>query len=502
MNFIIDKIYVSDAECAKSVDLLRKNQIRHILAIGVDHSDGEALVDRPNFENQTYDCERKNFYDVSDKDNDKDNDNDNDNDPLRSGPLNTGSLDGGIYNKYFQDSLTLSKSTLSDGPQHDIMSFEIMENNAEENRSFKLQMPTNCEISPTHMAITDSIKKARSKNSISASDFSTTPTIKSALKAFERDGIHYLCFPYLLDTPETSIAHIFKSTNSFITTATEVFNENVLIHCVHGQSRSVAVILAYLLHKNVKLSTSLDIIKSKRESCNINPGFLSQLSFLSGKFKNIVLFISHQHDNNMLSFLPVFSMDSPEFDLFTYKEADELQDGNYLDCHSSDHTIGSKRKESSMETEGVSTDERNIICKSCKNPLASSRDQLSGVSVVTLIEEFVEKHIDPFWEGYISPDSNKSSRKNVKIIPVTGKLVVRPIDWIKEQINFESNRYFDQGDLECPNCRLPCGNWQKKSLNLLGQYNLCDLITLDETAIRVKRRTRLRVDLDKIKQQN
>jgi protein-tyrosine phosphatase len=53
---------------------------------------------------------------------------------------------------------------------------------------------------------------------------------------------------------------------------------NVLIHCHIGASRSVAIVMAYLIRKySYSLPQIYSIIKRKRSLIQPNPGFIKQL---------------------------------------------------------------------------------------------------------------------------------------------------------------------------------------------------------------------------------
>ncbi|ORY83049.1 protein-tyrosine phosphatase-like protein [Protomyces lactucae-debilis] len=67
-----------------------------------------------------------------------------------------------------------------------------------------------------------------------------------------------------LDTTEQDLIQLFDKCNAFITEALR--NGKVLVHCHAGQSRSVAVVAAYLMSaSNVPLASAIDLISSKRQ---------------------------------------------------------------------------------------------------------------------------------------------------------------------------------------------------------------------------------------------
>lgn len=64
-------------------------------------------------------------------------------------------------------------------------------------------------------------------------------------------SMSFLCFPNLLDSPESPLLPLLSHTSAFIATS-RLEGRAVCVHCVYGQSRSVSVIAAYLLHEIVK----------------------------------------------------------------------------------------------------------------------------------------------------------------------------------------------------------------------------------------------------------
>ena len=81
----------------------------------------------------------------------------------------------------------------------------------------------------------------------------------------------------IIDVPNNDIKKHFMITNTFIETAISA-NKNILIHCVCGVSRSVTIVVAYLIKKlGITPKDAIDFIKSRRSVANPNKGFLLQL---------------------------------------------------------------------------------------------------------------------------------------------------------------------------------------------------------------------------------
>src|SRR3989344_4674866 len=79
------------------------------------------------------------------------------------------------------------------------------------------------------------------------------------------------------DSPTENIKNSFNSAFNLIDEAVQK-NENILIHCHVGVSRSPTIVASYLMKKyNISSSHALRIIKKKREYIQPNSGFLRQL---------------------------------------------------------------------------------------------------------------------------------------------------------------------------------------------------------------------------------
>ncbi|EFJ10352.1 hypothetical protein SELMODRAFT_418983 [Selaginella moellendorffii] len=101
-------------------------------------------------------------------------------------------------------------------------------------------------------------------------------TIANALEMpFTRD------FKYkrveVLDSADSNLASHFDDCFAFIDEA-KASGGAVLVHCFAGRSRSVTVIVAYLMKSHRwNLSRALELVKSKRPEASPNPGFVLQL---------------------------------------------------------------------------------------------------------------------------------------------------------------------------------------------------------------------------------
>ncbi len=79
------------------------------------------------------------------------------------------------------------------------------------------------------------------------------------------------------DNPVTMISHYFSESFKFIDEAL-ASGKAVLVHCLGGKSRSVSVVIAYLMFsKKMSFEDAFVLVKKARRVASPNPGFISQL---------------------------------------------------------------------------------------------------------------------------------------------------------------------------------------------------------------------------------
>ena len=102
--------------------------------------------------------------------------------------------------------------------------------------------------------------------------------VKEKYKRFE-DFIYY-DFP-IDNSRDEDISSIFDKTNKILES-----NENVFVHCQNAVSRSVSVVLAYLMYCGNDLKTSLNLLKNRKTYTKSNVGFCKQLILYEKKLLN------------------------------------------------------------------------------------------------------------------------------------------------------------------------------------------------------------------------
>ncbi|GMH20011.1 hypothetical protein Nepgr_021852 [Nepenthes gracilis] len=79
------------------------------------------------------------------------------------------------------------------------------------------------------------------------------------------------------DSEDTNLAQYFDECFNFIDEAKKM-GGGVLVHCFVGRSRSVTIVVAYLMKKHgMTLSDALELVRSKRPQASPNAGFIKQL---------------------------------------------------------------------------------------------------------------------------------------------------------------------------------------------------------------------------------
>ncbi|KAI5065217.1 hypothetical protein GOP47_0019912 [Adiantum capillus-veneris] len=85
------------------------------------------------------------------------------------------------------------------------------------------------------------------------------------------------------DSADVDLGEHFDECFAFIDEARQS-GGSVLVHCFAGKSRSVTVVVAYLMKTyGMNFTEALDLVRSKRPQAAPNPGFILQLKMLERK---------------------------------------------------------------------------------------------------------------------------------------------------------------------------------------------------------------------------
>ncbi|KAL4459481.1 hypothetical protein ABPG74_018094 [Tetrahymena malaccensis] len=99
----------------------------------------------------------------------------------------------------------------------------------------------------------------------------------------------------ILDSPDVDIQKYFDESSEFINQAIQS-QQNILVHCFAGKSRSTTLVLAYLMkHQNLALDEALSLVRQTREIAQPNTGFMKQLQIYEQSLK-----IQKQNEENKI----------------------------------------------------------------------------------------------------------------------------------------------------------------------------------------------------------
>jgi protein-tyrosine phosphatase len=111
--------------------------------------------------------------------------------------------------------------------------------------------------------------------------------------AYQYDKLEKYVKYYILDTDDFPIDKYFNETSDLINFYIKQ-KKNVLVHCIMGRSRSVSIVLAYLIkyyedseYKKMTFEEGLKLIKLNRSIACPNNGFIEQLKNYSSKLSTL-----------------------------------------------------------------------------------------------------------------------------------------------------------------------------------------------------------------------
>lgn len=121
-----------------------------------------------------------------------------------------------------------------------------------------------------------SVGGANNKSALKSLNVTHILTVASSLAPAHPNDFIYKIID-ILDREDVNIAQYFDECFNFIDEAKRT-GGGVLVHCFVGRSRSVTIVVAYLMKKhNMSVSEALDLVRSKRPMASPNSGFMLQL---------------------------------------------------------------------------------------------------------------------------------------------------------------------------------------------------------------------------------
>lgn len=121
-----------------------------------------------------------------------------------------------------------------------------------------------------------SVGGANNKSALKSLNVTHILTVASSLAPTHPNDFIYKIID-IPDREDVNIAQYFDECFNFIDEAKRM-GGGVLVHCFVGRSRSVTIVVAYLMKKhNMSVSEALDLVRSKRPMASPNSGFMLQL---------------------------------------------------------------------------------------------------------------------------------------------------------------------------------------------------------------------------------
>ena len=124
-----------------------------------------------------------------------------------------------------------------------------------------------------------SIESVNNEEYLRINNISAVLSLVSPINKFE--GIDYLVFDEISDSPNQNILQYFGKCFSFIDKYL-LQNKNIIVNCHAGISRSSTIVIGYLMYKNgLSLGSAYSIVKQRRGIINPNYGFIDQLGIFN-----------------------------------------------------------------------------------------------------------------------------------------------------------------------------------------------------------------------------
>ncbi|KAA8527555.1 hypothetical protein F0562_034730 [Nyssa sinensis] len=138
-----------------------------------------------------------------------------------------------------------------------------------------------------------SIGAANNKSALKSLNVTHILTVANSLAPAHPNDFIYK----IIDVPDRqdiNIAQYFDECVDFIDEAKRM-GGGVLVHCFVGRSRSVTMVVAYLMKKHgMSVSQALEHVKSKRPLAGPNPGFMLQLQNFEKSLQGINIGGAHE----------------------------------------------------------------------------------------------------------------------------------------------------------------------------------------------------------------
>jgi hypothetical protein len=276
-----------------------------------------------------------------------------------------------------------------------------------------------------------------------------------------RDDLAVLAFPEIRDAPDAYIIDIaYVCCQIIACNLRDDAMRPTLVHCVYGQSRSVAIVCFYLISLSftrdqpslLGFEDIIQYVRSKHPDICINPGFLCQLYLIYCR--------------------KTFHI--PEFELLHFGKS--LPTFQFIESESIGMLDVSSMLQQRVVDERIS--HRRIICSRCKAELAKEPNDviLEDLCYTTMIEKLVDEH----WKDYpsLNPKRYTSPSEKSMVVLSPSAAVCEGFDW---------DYKLTEGTVVCRGCGQDVGIWKKDGLSMFGNYLPAFLLALNKSCIQYRR---------------
>jgi hypothetical protein len=253
-----------------------------------------------------------------------------------------------------------------------------------------------------------------------------------------------------MDVPEANLLQHLPRATKFMENAIQHTSGGqqgaVYVHCVHGQSRSCTVCVAFLMRRQYSsvtsstklLSSCYDQVQQCRPAMAINPGFVRQLDMFG------------RMGCGLLG-SPMEKLSSRAYASFRSFRAKS----QYQEHCSASHKFPSVPSEWPAMMDAKP---KLVSCSKCRKTVFCS---------FHVLDEWTEKSLLPsssYWADSLGGKEYQNQRAtNPKVSPKfdwKSVIEIEPMDWMLAQmLDSKTGLLLERGKLSCPNCHGKIGFW-------------------------------------------
>ena len=183
----------------------------------------------------------------------------------------------------------------------------------------------------------------------------------------------------LNDHPKQDIAKHFVESIEFIHEAI-ASQKNILVHCLGGKSRSVTLVIAYvMLIKRLSFKKAFEYVKSQHHPANPNPGFIQQLKL----FEDCVVEYYEQISGEAGEGFDFKVLETLVLKYFGEKPSKAKKDGISVQKEQEEEKLDNKSTCDEKAEDEIEKVTDNVSEKGCNGNSEAECDTISQVGVTT-----------------------------------------------------------------------------------------------------------------------